>query len=390
MRSTDQPQREVRHADALPLPLAWGVARQTDRSALAQYLSSIRLSLIDNIWKGAFLISLVGAPVSAMRSVSTGWMPLYTAHIGLAALVCCLYLARRHISETFKTAALVALLWAVGLAGLFTLGLMGSGATWLAVSALLMAALYSVRAGMITIGAVLIAIVTAAIAFTEGFLTVSFEARTYVSSPASWVSLIVTTALLPVIIFQAISSLHDSNVKLMTQVDEQRMLIERMATHDALTSVPTVTLAMDRLEQAMLEVGRTGKLVALLFIDLDGFKEINDRHGHEAGDTILKAVAQRCRDTIRVGDTIARKGGDEFIAILPGIADGAAAEELAQALVSTLGKPVLYRGKNLTIGASIGVALAPVHAETADALVRAADIAMYKAKRAGKNQVWMA
>jgi len=387
MRSTDQPQREARHADTLPL--AWGAARRTDRSALSQYLSSIRLSLIDNIWKGAFLISLVGAPVSAMRSFSTGWMPLYSAHIGLAALVCCLYFARRHVSETFKTAAIMALLWAVGLAGLFTLGLMGSGATWLAVSALLMAALYSVRAGMITIGVALIAIVIAAIAFTEGFLTVSFEARSYVSSPASWISLIVTTALLPVIIFQAIASLHDSNVKLMTQVDAQRVLIERMATHDALTSIPTVTLAMDRLEQAMLEVGRSGKLVALLFIDLDGFKEINDRYGHEAGDVILKTVAQRCRDTIRIGDTIARKGGDEFIAIMPGIASGVAAQELAQALVTALDKPVLYRGADLKIGASIGVALAPVHARTADELVRAADGAMYKAKRAGKNQVWM-
>ena len=361
MRRADPPKNATQHAETLPA--TWGMARSTDRSALNQYLSSIRLSLIDNIWKGAFLISLVGAPASAMRSVSTGWMPLYSAHLGLAALVCCLYLARRHVSEKLKTVAIMALFWAVGLSGLFTLGLMGSGATWLAVSALLMATLYSVRAGMITIGVALVAVAVAAAAFTEGVLSVPFEAAAYVSSPASWISLVVTTALLPVIIFQAIASLHDSNVQLMTQVDEQRLLIERMATHDALTSIPTVTLAMDRLEQTMLDVGRTGKLVALLFIDLDGFKDINDRHGHEAGDTILKTVAQRCRDTIRIGDTIARKGGDEFIAIIPGIASGSAAQELAQALVSALDKPVLYRGASLKVGASIGVALAPTHAD---------------------------
>ncbi|MGH8442754.1 MAG: diguanylate cyclase domain-containing protein, partial [Nevskiaceae bacterium] len=113
-------------------------------------------------------------------------------------------------------------------------------------------------------------------------------------------------------------------------------------------------------------------------------------HGHEAGDAVLKSVAQRCRNVLRAEDTIARKGGDEFIAILHGVDGQASALALAQRIIDTLSVPVNYNGQPVRVGASIGVAVFPEHALTADDMIRAGDVAMYEAKRAGANQARIA
>jgi len=162
--------------------------------------------------------------------------------------------------------------------------------------------------------------------------------------------------------------------------------LRHQALHDALTDLPNRTLLHDRLGHALRASRRDGRPLALLLLDLDRFKEVNDTFGHHRGDDLLRQVAARLRGALRASDTIARLGGDEFAALLPG-ADESGARAAATALRAALDVPLVLAGQALQLGASIGVALAPAHGEDAPTLLRHADTAMYAAKRAGDTDV---
>ncbi len=156
--------------------------------------------------------------------------------------------------------------------------------------------------------------------------------------------------------------------------------LERRASYDALTSLPNRTLLFDRLGQAIAHSRRRDELFAFLFLDLDGFKAVNDHGGHEAGDQVLRIVAERFRNVLRESDTLARLGGDEFAVIAPELLFGDDVEPVAQKLCDALKSPISFAGRDYTVGVSIGIALFPGAAEDANGLYRAADAAMYAAK----------
>ncbi|MFY9225912.1 MAG: diguanylate cyclase [Blastocatellia bacterium] len=158
-----------------------------------------------------------------------------------------------------------------------------------------------------------------------------------------------------------------------------------MAHHDALTGLPNRILLKDRLKQALLKGIRNESLVAVVFIDLDRFKPINDLHGHKIGDLLLQAVAERLKGCVREEDTVARIGGDEFIVILEDIFSLEDAAKIAKKAVHTLSTPFAIEGKKLLIGASIGISIFPLHGRDPEILIKNADKAMYKIKEAGKN-----
>jgi len=160
--------------------------------------------------------------------------------------------------------------------------------------------------------------------------------------------------------------------------------LEHQALHDALTGLPNRVLARDRLDQAILLARRQHTRVALLIIDLDHFKEVNDTFGHQAGDQLLRQVGERFMAELRETDTVARLGGDEFAIVLLA-ADAAAAGLVAVKLLAALERPFIVEGQALDVGASIGIAVYPDHADTADSMLRRADIAMYVAKRSRRT-----
>jgi len=162
--------------------------------------------------------------------------------------------------------------------------------------------------------------------------------------------------------------------------------LDHLASHDSLTGLPNRRVFMDRLELALARARRGGEPIALLFVDLDRFKEVNDHAGHAAGDALLRTVAQRMRGAVREADTVARMGGDEFLVLLDGAADSIAAGQVAQKLLDGLAQPVPYGGESLTIEASIGVSLCPRDGTTAGEIIAAADRAMYRAKAEGRNR----
>jgi diguanylate cyclase (GGDEF)-like protein/PAS domain S-box-containing protein len=156
--------------------------------------------------------------------------------------------------------------------------------------------------------------------------------------------------------------------------------LERQALHDTLTGLPNRSLLLDRLEQALRTARRLATPLALLVMDLDRFKEINDRFGHRAGDLLIGEVAQRITADLRDTDTVARLGGDEFALILPG-ADEGGAGHVAQKVIAALQRPFDVEGDAHEIAISIGIAVSPQHGEDVETLMRRAEIAMYVAKR---------
>lgn len=164
---------------------------------------------------------------------------------------------------------------------------------------------------------------------------------------------------------------------------EQR--IQHLATHDALTGLPNRLLLMDRISQAIAHDRRSQMAAAVLFIDLDHFKIINDSLGHDTGDLLLMEVAARLRTCIREEDTLARQGGDEFIVLLPNIANALDAGITAEKILNALTSVFLINGKELYIGASIGIATFPGDSQNMDELLKNSDIAMYHAKESGRN-----
>jgi len=172
-----------------------------------------------------------------------------------------------------------------------------------------------------------------------------------------------------------------------TVLKEHESQLEHIAHYDALTTLPNRVLLADRLHQAMAQVQRGEQRLAVAYLDLDGFKSINDNHGHEAGDQLLMIVASRMKEALREGDTLARLGGDEFVAVLFDLADIETSVPVLARLLAAAAKPV-HVGKDIfQVSASIGVTFYPqTEIMDADQLLRQADQAMYQAKLAGKNR----
>jgi len=167
---------------------------------------------------------------------------------------------------------------------------------------------------------------------------------------------------------------------------EQEKQLENIAHFDVLTGVPNRMLLADRLAQALARTKREQGLMAVCYLDLDGFKSVNDNFGHEAGDQVLVEVTRRIKETIREDDTVARLGGDEFVLLLVGLQAPEECVSSLHRLLLAINQPIQLRGKSLRISASIGVSLYPEDEQDADTLLHHADQAMYIAKQSGKNR----
>jgi diguanylate cyclase (GGDEF)-like protein/PAS domain S-box-containing protein len=165
--------------------------------------------------------------------------------------------------------------------------------------------------------------------------------------------------------------------------EEERFL----AYHDTLTGLPNRRLLDDRLRQALHLAQRRDARLAVMLVDLDEFKQVNDRFGHRAGDAVLREVAERLQACVRKADTLARQGGDEFVVVIPDLAQESDGQVVAEKILRALQAPLLADGDEVRLGASIGISLYPADAGDGEALLRNADVAMYRAKRAGGNQL---
>ncbi len=171
-----------------------------------------------------------------------------------------------------------------------------------------------------------------------------------------------------------------------TEEKRQAEDIEFRATHDALTQLPNRTLLMDRVSQGLRQMARDKSGLALLFLDLDGFKDVNDAHGHFIGDCLLQEAGRRLVRELRKSDTVARIGGDEFVVVSTGANSADGHEHIARKILKVLAQPYNFGGLELNLTCNVGISLFPDHGADFSSLIQKADRAMYAAKRAGKNQ----
>ena len=169
------------------------------------------------------------------------------------------------------------------------------------------------------------------------------------------------------------------------ELKQAEMSLQYLATHDSLTALPNRFLMMDRLNQVLARAERDGSPCVVLFVDLDDFKAINDTAGHEAGDAVLRSIAERLQACVRASDTVARLGGDEFVVVLEHarLAEGTA---VADRIRLAAANPITFQRQSHTVTASVGISLYPEHATDASGLLTGADYAMYLAKRSGKER----
>lgn len=168
---------------------------------------------------------------------------------------------------------------------------------------------------------------------------------------------------------------------------EHEEAIKRLAYRDDLTGLPNRVSLGDRLQLELAHAKRNKEQLAIAYVDLDGFKEVNDSFGHAAGDALLQSVAERMRSVLRAGDTIARLGGDEFVIVLPAIGGPEDARHVGEKVIAEIERPIPFEGRQLRASASLGIALFPRDGSEPDMLLRRADKAMYRAKSLGRGKV---
>ena len=173
--------------------------------------------------------------------------------------------------------------------------------------------------------------------------------------------------------------------RLLAEMEKARQLERYLAYHDALTHLPNRQLFYDRLEQAIVHAKRSSTMVAVLFVDLDDFKRVNDNNGHGSGDMLLQSVANRLKENLRESDTIARIGGDEFTIMLSNIVKVEDAVKVGQKLLQEFTQPFIVADRKFFISASIGISLYPIDGTDTETLIKTADVAMYRVKGQGKN-----
>jgi len=202
---------------------------------------------------------------------------------------------------------------------------------------------------------------------------------------------IATIAILVIVVLGLLTAIfYGLYMKLRREValrEQAERRIRELAYYDSLTQLPNRNLFYDRLNHAIAQATRSEGGFALCFIDLDGFKHINDQYGHMAGDELLQAVATRLRETVRESDTVARFGGDEFVVLLEDVTTTADVEHLTQVLLNAIRQPYILNEKPVLISSSIGVTLYPEDEQNIRDLLTSADAAMYQSKQAGKNRV---
>jgi diguanylate cyclase (GGDEF)-like protein len=170
-------------------------------------------------------------------------------------------------------------------------------------------------------------------------------------------------------------------------IKEMKQKYQHLAHHDMLTGLPNRSLLTDRLNQMLAQARRSTSQGALIYMDLDRFKPVNDTLGHDVGDLVLKEIAQRLLASVRESDTIARIGGDEFVVLLPSIESRQDASTVAEKIRAALALPFLASGHTINIGCSVGIAVYPEHGADEISLMKNADVAMYQAKQNGRNNV---
>ena len=327
-----------------------------------------------------------------LRLKDFDWQNLYYLHFLCFVIGTTVVVFNKRLSYKTIIYCYLAMGFTITYVELMSLGISGMGEL-AALFCIMLSLFYLDKRSTIIIGLIIIALYTIAFyQFLSGGRSLSENDSQFVSWSSAWIGRFISYTAFFAIIGMSIFHLQTQIIRLLKKVEnqkniieEQKKFIEHLANHDALTGLLSLRDVDKRIEIAISAAQKNKHNSALLFLDLDGFKSINDSHGHNAGDEVLKSVAHRVLSTIRSTDTACRVGGDEFLIIVDKIRDGTDLKNLCERLIDTISSPFTYRDTELTIGVSIGAATYPSSATDATSLRVRADELMYQVKKSGKN-----
>jgi len=355
--------------------------------AISDTLSEEAERASNQLLTGVCAIALVGVPLSVSRAFFFGWNPIYALHLASLAIVLALYVRRHQLTVRQKSGTILALAMLVSLAGMVNLGLYGNGAMWGTFAVFIASMFLRQKAVLAIAGAFMLIFLATAWGYVGGHLEFPFDPQRYLRSPLAWGVAIAGSFFFVVLIIIIDSNHKATTQRLILELERKTRQLATMADQDHLTGLANLRALKARVDGLLAEDPAAREQTALFFIDLDGFKAINDAHGHDAGDHVLKAVAGRLLAIVREHDLVARIGGDEFVILLRSSAASPlpALDGFAQRVVDTVARPISCHGLALNVGASVGVTVLTSGDDSYDDAVRRADRAMYAAKNEGKN-----
>jgi len=289
-----------------------------------------------------------------------------------------IYFARGRIGAEFMAWLMLITLYVSSLGGLVLYGIFSNSGYLMMAMCFLAASFFGLRGGIIA-AVVCVATVGLFGALTiGGQLPMNFDSAAYYYNAFSWIASVLTFAAMASLVLVQAGRMQQRMVDLVRRQHHQ-------AHHDALTGLPNRAALESRLEQAIAQARRENGSLAVLFLDLDHFKHINDSLGHQVGDGLLVEVAKRLQLTVRASDTVARLGGDEFVIVLPGLSSSSDASTIAWKIIETLGSTYRIDGYEVDSAASVGISLFSQDGEDVGTLMKSADTAMYHAKARGRG-----
>lgn len=352
---------------------------------IAEIIEKQDNNAVNRLIIGMTALAIIGVPLSISRSVTTGWLTSYTFQIIGTCIMLLLLTFHRKLSIRFKAMTVMAVAFFVTIFDLYIFGLYGNGMLWAGFTLIILFN-YCERTLTFFVSFLLFAIFTYSMyGFTVNGKLFPGDVYEFHTAFRSWGTAFFGSAMFVVLIAFIVRSQKEKTKQLILVLEQQNFEIKRIANHDTLTGLPTLRLANERLDLTLEISKRRGEKIAVIFIDLDGFKKVNDSFGHDAGDYLLKNMAERFLSVIRKSDTACRIGGDEFIIIISDFQSREYVGEISKRLLDIVKKPVMFNNQNLQVRASIGISLFPDHASTAEELKKIADEAMYKVKKSGKD-----
>ena len=345
--------------------------------ALIEFKRSLAVKLI----RGFSVVACIALPLSLIRWFEIGFQPIFILHIAVTLLILFCNFRPNRTNYQLDLCVIVLSLSAMIVTGIFSFGLQSGVITFSTFTSFVVAILWGIRPAIIYALLWSLFVLCMGYLFITGTITYAVAPEVYGNTFGSWVivamgsSMSITFTI--ILAYQGYTALS----KQLEKIENQRKKIEYLANHDAMTGYCSARLALPLLEAAISAVRHSSEKVAVVFVDLNEFKKINDTLGHEIGDEVLVDVASRFKRAIRDKDIALRIGGDEFLFVLPNLASKDDALEIVERLIASLGSTVNIQRNELSISASAGIAMCPDDSQNPTQLRSFADKAMYTAKK---------
>lgn len=333
------------------------------------------------------IASIPALLLSFLRTFYFGWIPAIGVHIVVVVMCVTLAFFRNKVSDTIKINIVVLVLNVIGVIGMLNFGFIGASTIFFVVSNTIIAICGGRKPAYLYLLLTLIILICISTYHTN-YQNELIDLRLYIHSFAAWALFTVTYLFLIGVSAVSMSTMHESIQKLLSELEQQNKEISALAETDVLTGLWNLRVVHDRLIYILEKRKRSSHAVYVLFLDLDGFKYVNDTYGHQVGDVALTVIASRLKSLLRSEDTLARVGGDEFLIIVEMDEPPMSIEVIASRIIDSVSQPFTYQGALIKLGVCIGIKKLVAHCHfdgTPSELISAADAAMYHVKHNGKN-----